>query len=90
MRSSLPQRVRLTANAEYLPIKLQCIYNARALGVASRYPFICSVDHMGRPTNKIYVDIAELVQWGLARGDVINLPKFIEVREGSSTEQGAT
>lgn len=89
MRNYFPQRVRLTAIAKYLPVNLKCIYNARALGFASRYPFLCHIDHMGRPTNKIYVDVAELVQWGLARGAVIKLPKFIEVRESSSSAQGA-
>ena len=81
MKTYMPQRVRLTAIADAIPVGLKCIYNARALGAASRYPFLCNIDHMGRPTSKVYVDIAELVQWGLARGTIIRLPQFIEIQE---------
>lgn len=81
MKIYMPQRVRLTAIAKSIPVGLKCIYNARASGTAGRYPFLCNIDHVGRPSSKIYVDIAELVQWGLARGVVIRLPQFIEVQE---------
>ena len=81
MKTYIPQRVRLPAIADSIPIGLKCIYNARALGAADRYPFLCNIDHMGRPSNKIYVDVAELVQWGLARGIIIRLPQFIEIQE---------